>query len=403
LEAQKHGAVGSRHSTFAAGPSDTGARDASSPTEPPPRLISLDALRGLALASMLVVNNPGSWSEIYAPLRHAEWHGCTYADLVFPAFLLVVGAAIAVGPRARAAHVLGRSALLIGLGLFLNGFPTFPLDTWRIAGVLQRIGVCYAFAVLAQRALPPSGRLALESALLIGYHVLLVFGSAPGAPRGDLSPGGFFGAPIDQALFGRDRIWNHGCVDPEGVVSTLGACATVLIGLRFGELARAHGPGAALASRLAVGGVLHLVVGWLWSLALPLNKALWTPSFVVWASGACLCAWAALEACGLGLEGARAGVGARASLRARGLGALSLLGRHALYAYVGSTVLARLLAHVRIEQGERVLTPSTWLYEHVTAVALGPRLGSLASALWMLALWWWLVALWHRLRQRGAT
>ncbi|MGH7413463.1 MAG: heparan-alpha-glucosaminide N-acetyltransferase domain-containing protein, partial [Candidatus Rokuibacteriota bacterium] len=169
------------------------------PPAAPPRLLSVDALRGLTVAAMVLVNNPGTWSAVYRPLQHAEWHGFTPTDMVFPFFLFVVGVSIplALGPRIEhgegglLAHALRRAAVIFALGLLLHAVPFFPLATLRIPGVLQRIAVCYLLAALLVAATRGSrgwrAQAIAAGALLLGYWLLMTRVAAPGQIAGDLS------------------------------------------------------------------------------------------------------------------------------------------------------------------------------------------------------------------------
>ncbi len=254
----------------------------------PVRFASVDALRGLTVAAMLLVNNPGSWSHVYAPLLHAEWHGCTPTDLVFPFFLVIVGVSIALGvvPRVeqgadRAAlsrTVLTRALRILGLGLLLHLLAWWWLDLahFRPWGVLQRIGICFALAGMVAIWLRPRLQGALLLVLLAGYAGLLAAG-------GTLAPWLNLPSQFDTALFGPllyqyDAATGHGH-DPEGLVSTLGALASTLLGLRAGALLRQR------PRRLLPAAVVLLVAGGLWAQWLPLNKNLWTSSYVLWTGG----------------------------------------------------------------------------------------------------------------------
>ena len=190
------------------------------------RLRSLDVFRGLTMAAMVVVNNPGDWATVYAPLLHAEWHGWTPTDLIFPAFLFIVGASMTQVPPARQTRwaVWRRAAALVALGLFLSGFPYFNPARWRVPGVLQRIGICYVVTALLWRALAVPGDavattrrvVAAAAACLVGYWALLMLVAPPGGAAGDLSATGNLGAWLDRAIFGT-HLWKT-TWDPEGLL-----------------------------------------------------------------------------------------------------------------------------------------------------------------------------------------
>jgi len=258
------------------------------------RLASVDALRGLSVAAMLLVNNPGDWGHVFAPLQHASWHGCTPTDLIFPFFLFIVGVslALALSPRIEAGEppqrllrgVLLRAGRILLLGLALHALAWWLMDKpqFRLMGVLQRIALCFAFAGLLACCLRSwKAQAALLAALLLGYGWLLLGG-------GELDKAGNIASRWDGRLLGRfayewDAASGRGH-DPEGLLSTLGALASTVLGLLAGQLLR-HGALRQLAL-LAAGALL---LGWLGNSWLPWNKQLWTPSFVLWTGGwACL-------------------------------------------------------------------------------------------------------------------
>lgn len=257
------------------------------------RLGSVDALRGLSVAAMLLVNNPGDWGHVYAPLQHAAWHGCTPTDLIFPFFLFIVGVSIALSmggrieagaPKAPMARtVLERALRILLLGLVLHALAWWLMDKphFRLMGVLQRIGICFALTGLVALYLRASLQWALLSLLLVGYGGLLLAG-------GDLSQAGNLAARWDSVLLGPLAYqWDAArglAHEPEGLLSTLGAWASCLLGLRAGEwLRRGH------TGRLCLLGLAALALGCAAQGLLPWNKQLWTSSFVLWTGG-----WAAL-------------------------------------------------------------------------------------------------------------
>lgn len=196
------------------------------------RLQSLDAFRGATIAAMLLVNNPGTWSAIHPPLRHAAWHGWTPTDLIFPFFLFIVGVAITFSFASRASvgagrsdlmrNALRRAVILFGLGLLLHGFPNYlDLSSLRIPGVLQRIALAYLAATALVLYLRPRGQALATAALLLGYWALLMLVPFPGGSPGVLEPGMDLGAFIDRTLFGERHLWASARTwDPEGLLST---------------------------------------------------------------------------------------------------------------------------------------------------------------------------------------
>jgi predicted acyltransferase len=184
-----------------------------------PRLVSLDVFRGITIAGMVLVNNPGSWAHIYWPLEHAEWNGWTPTDLIFPFFLFIVGVAIPLAfgkriergdsHRAIFLKALYRSAIIFLLGEFLAGFPYFHFSTIRIPGVLQRIAVCYFFASIIFLRTRPRTQAIIAVALLIIYWLLMTHVAAPGYYVGDLSKEGSLASYVDRRIFG-PHIWKQG-------------------------------------------------------------------------------------------------------------------------------------------------------------------------------------------------
>src|SRR2546421_10573878 len=184
---------------------------------PPSRLLSLDAFRGLTIAAMVLVNNPGTWAAVYAPLKHADWHGLTPADVIFPFFLFIVGVAIALS-RPSPGRAVRRAAIIGALGLVLNGLPAFDWTTIRIPGVLQRIAVCYLVAALLFLTTGWRTQAIVTAALLLGYWGAMTLVPVPGHGRGDLAPEGNLAAWLDRTVLG-PHIWRAARVyDPEGIL-----------------------------------------------------------------------------------------------------------------------------------------------------------------------------------------
>jgi len=268
------------------------------------RLLSLDAFRGITIAGMILVNNPGSWSAIYWPLAHAEWHGWTPTDLIFPFFLFIAGVSMALSFAGRAGQGASRSSLLRhstirSLGIFFVGLsmaaiPFFRLGTLRIPGVLQRIAVCYFFAALAYLFLPRRGRILTVAALLLGYWALMTLLPVPGYGSGRLDVEGNLAAYLDRQLL-LGHLWKP-TWDPEGPLSTLPAIATAILGTFLGDfLRRKPAPESAVKTMLGW-GLAGLAAGQIWHFAFPINKNLWTSSYVLFTAGfalvlLALCYW----------------------------------------------------------------------------------------------------------------
>jgi predicted acyltransferase len=357
------------------------------------RLASLDMFRGLAIAGMVLVNNPGRWQHVYPPLLHAEWHGFTPTDLVFPAFLFAVGAAIPYtlagyageegGGRARLyARILRRVVLLFALGLLLNLTTPFlqwllydrPVD-WgglRIMGVLQRIALAYLLAMILMLAVGRGLRIAIALGVLLGYWVLMVRVPVPGVGAGVLTPEGSLATVVDRAILGQSHLY-QGKFDPEGLLGTLTAAVTVLIGCAAGAWVRLSDRSSRVTLSLAAAGVSGIALGWLWDLFFPINKQLWTSSYVVYSAG-----WSLVL---------MAGCYEIADIRRwRWLAwPLQVLGVNAIVLFVASGIAARILLVSRVPDGRSV---HQWLYDTLFVPWAGALNGSLAFALVTVAVWW---------------
>src|SRR5256886_795904 len=208
---------------------------------PPLRLRSLDAFRGLTIAAMVLVNNPGTWMAVYAPLKHARWHGLTPTDVIFPFFLFIVGVAIPLS-QPGAGRVLRRAAVIFALGIVLNGLPGFDWATIRIPGVLQRIAVCYLVAAVLFLTTGWRTQAIVTAALLLGYWGAMTLVPVPGYGRGNLGPEGNLAAWLDRALLG-PHIWRAARgYDPEGILSTVPAAAPTPLRLLTGRCAHSPAP-----------------------------------------------------------------------------------------------------------------------------------------------------------------
>jgi len=349
------------------------------------RILSIDVFRGATVAGMVLVNNPGTWGAIYAPFRHADWHGWTPTDLIFPFFLFIVGVAIplALGRRLDAdpqpgrlvPRILRRSAIIFALGLVLHAVSNPDLATIRIPGVLQRIAVCYLVAALLFVFTEWRAQAAVAAAALLGYWALLTLVPVPGFGAGDLGKEGNIAAWIDRALLG-PHIWRLGRVyDPEGILSTLPAIATTLFGVLTGRFVKAAPSTTAAAKGLAWSGAAGLVIGLAWSRLFPINKSLWTSSYAVFTAGAALfvlavCLWL------IEVRGSRWWTGP-----------FVVLGVNALAVYFLSTLLAIALARVHVMDAGQSRTLQAVLYGHLFAPWLRPPAASLAWALGNVLLW----------------
>jgi predicted acyltransferase len=360
------------------------------------RLLFLDVFRGLTVAGMVLVNNPGSWAHIYWPLEHAEWNGWTPTDLIFPFFLFIVGVAIplALGKRiergdsrrALFLKVLYRSAIIFLLGEFLAGFPYFHLATIRIPGVLQRIAVCYFFAGIIYLTTRPRTTAIIAVALLILYFILMKHVHWNGYYVGDLSKEGSLASIIDRKVFG-PHIWKQGIVyDPEGLLSTMGALATTLFGVLTGNYLRdKNRQPIERVAHMFIAGVCCVIVGWAWNAWFPINKSLWTSSYVFFTAGLALqflalCYWL------IDIKGYKLWTKP-----------FVIFGVNAIVLFVGTGVMARLMGLIKFSRADGTRqSMQALVYNNAFASWLPPNQASLAFAISFILLWLFFMWLLYR-------
>lgn len=366
---------------------------------PAPRLQSLDVLRGMTIAAMLLVNNPGSWSHVYWPLEHAAWHGWTPTDLVFPFFLFIVGitTTFSLGglieggapPRDLFRKVLTRAVIIFGLGLLLQGFPGYELGTIRVLGVLQRIALSYLVAALIVLATGVRGQVAALVALLLGYWALMTLVPVPGIGRGALEPDLNLSNWLDFRLIGRNHLMHETMTwDPEGILSTLGAIATVLCGVLAGHWIRSSRGAPGKVVGLLAAGVAGIWAGSIWGSVYPINKNLWTGSYVLLSAGIACLVLASIYWV-VDVKGYRGWT--RPFL---------VFGTNAITAYWLSSLVGIIFDWVVItspEDGESLVL-KTYLYETVYVRWLSPENASLAYALTYVLIWLGLLSVLYRRR-----
>ena len=389
------------------------------------RLMSLDVFRGVTIASMMLVNNPGSWSHIYPPLEHAEWNGWTFTDTIFPFFLWIVGVAIPLSTSRRLEqgqdrrqlfrHALRRAAIIFALGFFLNSF-SFLIDGslsrlglagwWqsyltsvRLPGVLQRIAVCYLIATLIFLRTGVRGQVVWTGGLLLAYWVLMAFAPFPVNVHGQtlyvsglLEKGDNFSAYVDNLLLNGPVIGTHvwktaKTWDPEGTVSTIPAIATCLFGILTGHLLRSRGTAAEKTAWLMVAGAMLMWLGEIMNLWLPINKNLWTSSYSVFMAGlAMIC---------LGVYYWFIDVkGCRTLAKP-----FAIYGMNAITVFVLAGVLGRILGAIKVPvAADKSLSLQGWLYGKCFVPLTSPKIASLVWALmYVLALY---VVAWVMYRKR---
>ncbi|MBE9033887.1 acyltransferase family protein [aff. Roholtiella sp. LEGE 12411] len=369
------------------------------------RLTSLDVFRGITIAGMILVNMMGVADDVYPLLAHADWNGCTPTDLVFPFFLFIVGVAMSFSlskyteankpTSAVYWRILRRAAILFALGLLLNGFWnkgvwTFDLSSIRIMGVLQRISLTYLLASLIVLNLPRKGQWILAAALLIGYWLTMMYIPVPDYGAGILTRTGNFAAYIDRQiipkmhLYAGDGFKNLG--DPEGFFSTIPAIVNVLTGYFTGQWIRTQYVQSRISIGLVLFGIGCLIIGWAWGWTFPINKKLWTSSYVVFTSG-----WALLllAACYELIE---------VRLIRRWSKAFEMIGLNAIALFVASVLLIKILVKTHIGSGENAPSTYNWIYQNLFASWAGALNGSLLFALITVLFWFAMGILMYRQR-----
>ncbi|HLM02577.1 MAG TPA: heparan-alpha-glucosaminide N-acetyltransferase domain-containing protein [Pyrinomonadaceae bacterium] len=367
------------------------------------RLVSLDVFRGMTVAGMVLVNNPGTWSAIYDPLKHAEWNGITPTDYVFPFFLFIVGVAIslALGKRIETGgganreiylKIFKRAAVIFLLGLFLTAFPfyNFAKGEWldvsnlRIMGVLQRIAVCYLCAALIFVHTNWKQQAIIAAALLLVYWALMTLIPVPGCEITTINDKACnLAAYLDRLILTENHIWKQGKVfDPEGLLSTIPAIATTLAGVLCGHWLRRKSEDHAKVSAIFFFGVGLLALGYLWQLAFPLNKSLWTSSYVVYTAGLALCF---LGFCYwlIDIKGYK-----------KWAKPFVIFGVNALVLFVGSGLMAKLLGIVKVAATEdgKAVSLQQWIFNNLFLTVAAPVNASLMYAVsfilvWLLLMW----------------
>ena len=369
---------------------------------PPGRLVSLDVFRGLTVAAMILVNNPGDWAHIYPPLEHAEWNGCTPTDLIFPFFLFIVGVSLVYaldagkqrgGPQGPVlARVLRRAAVLFGLGLLLSLYPRFEFGTVRVMGVLARIALVFLGCSVIFLKTGRRTQIGLVVVFLVGYAVLLQLVPVPGFGPANLEPTTNLGAWLDRLVFGEAHLWKVSKTwDPEGLLGTLPALGTGLLGVLTAQWLRrpAPEPAAKVAWLFVTAGGL-VMLGLVWNGWFPINKALWSSSYVLYTGGLGMAGLAALYwVCDV--QGHRAWTGPAQAY-----------GVNAILVFVLSALLARTFALFKLlGPTGKTVGLKEWLYEWgIKPYFADPRAASAVGALVLVGIWWGILS---GMRRRGVV
>ena len=358
------------------------------------RLVSLDLFRGLTIAAMIVVNNPGTWSHVYPMLRHAEWHGITFTDWIFPFFVFIVGISITLSLSRRMEtgdnstrllfKIFRRSIVLFLLGLIFYLFPHFKLETMRIPGVLQRIAVVYLVCAILFLKTSWRMQIVLTGFILLLYWFLMAVIPVPGVGPANLEPATNLAARLDVLLL-KGHLWKPDS-DPEGILSTLPAIGTGLLGMLTGHWLRRKIEDAVRTVWMFVFGIAGIVLGSIWGWFFPINKNLWTSSYVIYTAGIALLVLAAAYWL-VDVKGYK-----------RWTTPFIAYGANAITVYFISHCVASLLLVIQVKTGDGTQSLHGWIYQHLCLSWLSPVNASLFYALTFTLIW--LIPLWVLYRKR---
>jgi predicted acyltransferase len=355
------------------------------------RFLALDVFRGMTVCFMIIVNTPGSWSHIYAPLEHAPWHGFTSTDLVFPSFLFAVGNAMAFvmhkyesqGSSAFWRKTLRRTALIFLIGFMLSWFPFFdkmddgswqfaPFSETRILGVLGRIALCYLFASVILHYASKKAAIVFSVFALVGYWIIMY---AFGDPNDPYSLVGNAALKLDLAILGENHMY-HGegiAFDPEGLLSTLPAVVNVIIGFLAGDFIRRKGSNYETISKLMIAGCALMFVALCWDMVFPINKKIWTSSFVLLTTGIDMLVLAFLIYM---IEMVK---------YKKGTYFFEVFGKNPLFIYALSGILITIMFMIPV--GESSL--QGFFYRDVFGSFAGPTFASFLFAIFYMMMLWW--------------
>jgi len=347
------------------------------------RLVSLDVFRGITVAAMILVNNPGSWSSVYPPLLHASWNGCTPTDLIFPFFLYIVGVSIHFAYQNTLMSglnkkiflkILKRSLIIFGLGIFIAWFPVFTLErlsTLRIPGVLQRISIVFFCCSLIYLKTGWLAQIRIAVLLLVGYFIGMTMIPVPGVGDANLEPSTNLGAWLDRLLldghlWAQSKTW-----DPEGLLSTIPAIATGILGMLTGQLFQKVNDHEERVVWMFLIGAMLIVSGLAWGLVFPINKSLWTSSYVLYTGGIAMqflaaCYWI------VDVKGYQAWAKP-----------FIYYGTNAIFVFVASGLLAKTLIRIKVDE-EGTISLWSFLYQNGYANWLPPKVASLLFAVTLL-------------------
>jgi Uncharacterized conserved protein len=356
------------------------------------RLASLDILRGMTVAFMIIVNTPGSWDHVYPVLRHSVWNGCTPTDIVFPFFLFIVGVSMWYSMKnyghelsgASLWRILRRTVTIFALGLFLAIFPYFKMDysTLRIMGVLQRIALAYLISSIICLTIKRDYLWIVIAVILLLYWAVLAFFGGPDP----FSLSGNLVRKVDLAILGSNHMYmGFGIAfDPEGLLSTLPAAATVITGFYIGEITGKGSASGPTVLKLILIGAAAIGLGLLWNMVFPINKPLWTSSYVLYTAGIATGTLAIVYLIADVLKFKVWGV------------IFSVFGTNALFSYFLAGVWTEMLLFIKVPAGAAKISLYGWFYEKVCVPVAGNLNGSLMFALVQMIIIWCVALILYR-------
>ncbi len=360
------------------------------------RLASLDVFRGITVAAMILVNNPGSWESVYPPLLHASWHGCTPTDLIFPFFLFIVGVSIHFAYQGNInsmdkkifLKIVKRTVIIFGLGILLAWFPVFTLErlsSLRIPGVLQRISIVFFVCSLIYIYTSWLVQIRIAILLLVGYFLAMTLIPVPDVGYVNLEPATNLGAWIDRLLLD-GHLWSQSKTwDPEGILSTIPAIGTGIIGMLTGQLFNKIKVPSERVVWLFFTGAILIVSGLAWGMIFPINKSLWTSSYVLYSAGI---AMQFLAACYWLVDVQGFSHWAKPFI---------YYGTNAIFVFVASGLLAKTLIRIKVGDDGN-LSLWTYLYQNLYASWLPPKVASLLFAITLIL--FFLIILWQMYKRK---
>ena len=356
------------------------------------RLVSLDIFRGLTVAFMIIVNNPGSWEFVYPPLKHSKWNGCTPTDLVFPFFLFIAGMSTYYSlkkfgneiNRSSIFRIFRRMVTIFAVGLFLTIFPYFGRDysTLRIMGVLQRIALAYGLAAIICLAVSREYLWIVIAALLLLYWGILVFfgGADPYSLEGN------FALKADLVIMGKNHLYKGFGIpfEPEGLLGTIPSVCTVIIGYFVGGMAGKGSARGKTVIKIILLGIAAAGLGYLWSMIFPINKPLWTSSYVLYTAGIAMGVLAIIFLISDVLKFQLWGT------------FFLVFGTNALFSYFLAGIWTKMMLFIQIQSGTEKVSLYGWFYDKVCVPIAGNLNGSLMFAIIQMLLIWGVALILYR-------